>query len=234
MTTQEIIKELQKKRNPVNIAGMARFGIKPKKEPLGIAMPTLRKISKEIKHAHQQPQERHELATKLWKTGIYEARLIAAFIEDPELISEKQMETWVADFDNWAICDTVCGTVFDRTPLAYEKALEWTKRQEEYVKRAGFTIGAWLTVHDKKAKDSDFYPFLKAIKEEAADERIYVKKAVNWALRQIGKSRNRKMNILALKTANEIKKIDSKAARWIASDAIRELNSPAIQKRFKD
>jgi len=230
---KEIIAELQKLKNPVNIAGMARFGIKPKNEPLGIAMPTLRSISKEVRHNHPQPQDRHNLALELWKTGIYEARLIAAFIEDPKLIDGKQMEAWAKDFDNWAICDTVCGSVFARSLLANSKALEWSKRNKEFEKRAGFALMAWLAVHDKKAKDSDFYPFLKAIKREATDERIYVKKAVNWALRQIGKSRNKKMNILALRTASEIKKIDSKAARWIASDAIRELNSPAIQKRFK-
>jgi len=231
MTAQEIIRQLQKYRNPINVTGMARFGIKPKEEPLGIAMPILRKISKDVKHAHPNSQERHKLAIGLWETEIYEARLVAAFIEDPKLIDEKQMEKWTGDFDNWAICDTVCGSVFDRTPLAYKKALEWTKRPEEYVKRAGFTIGAWLSVHDKKATDKDFFPFLNAIKREATDERIYVKKAVNWTLRQIGKSRNKNLYKLALKTANEIKKMDSKSAQWIANDAIRELNSNSIKNR---
>jgi len=232
MTADQIVKTLQNQKNPKNIAGMARFGIKPKKEPLGIVMPTLRNISKDIKHAHPQSPERHKLALELWKTGIYEARLVAAFIEDPKLIDEKQMENWVADFDNWAICDTVCGSVFDKTSLSFQKALEWTRRNREFEKRAGFTLMAWFAVHDKKAKDSDFYPFLNAIKKEATDERIYVKKAVNWALRQIGKSRNKNLYKLALKTANEIKKMDSKSAKWIASDALRELLSENIVKRI--
>lgn len=123
-------------------------------------MPTLRRISKNIKHAHPQPQDRHKLALELWETGIYEARLITSFIEDPKLVDEKQMETWVACFDNWASCDTVCGSVFDKTSLAFQKALEWTRRKEEYIKRAGFTVGAWLAVHDKKATDKDFFRFL--------------------------------------------------------------------------
>jgi 3-methyladenine DNA glycosylase AlkD len=233
MTTEEIIKQLAKLKNPKNVIGMARFGITPKTEVLGISIYVLRIMAKNIKRQLNSTKEQHKLALKLWETKIHETRLVAAFIEDPKLIDEKQMEAWVLDFDNWAICDTVCGSVFDRTPLAYQKALEWTKRPEEYVKRAGFTLMAGLAIHDKKAGDKKFIPFLNVIKREAIDERIYVKKAVNWALRQIGKSRNKKMNILALKTASEIKKIDSKAAKWIASDAIRELNSPAIQKRFK-
>ena len=245
MTVPEIVRKLKKQRNQANIDGMIRFGIKPKIEPMGITMPVLRTLSKEIKHTHPQPQERHQLALELWKTGFYEARLIAAFIEDPKLVTEKQMESWVADFDNWAICDTVCGAVFDKHPLAYQKALEWTKRPEparnasqsdaggEYIKRAGFVLMAWMSVHNKNLKDSEFYPFLKAIKREATDERNYVRKAVNWALRQIGKSRNQVLNKLAIKYAQEIYQLDNKTAKWIASDALRELKSPAIQKRFR-
>lgn len=233
MTTQEIIIKLKKQRNQTNIDGMARFGIKPENEPMGITMPILRTLSKDIKHNHAQPQ-RHQLALELWQTGIFEARMVATFIEDPKLVTEEQMEEWVKDFDNWAICDTVCGTVFDKTPLAYRKALQWSRKEQEYIKRAGFALMAWLAVHDKKAEDKAFYPFLDAIKREATDKRNYVRKAVNWALRQIGKSRNRLLNSLAIKYAEEIKQIDNKTAKWIASDALHELNSPAVQKRFRD
>lgn len=234
MDKVDILKKLHKLRNAKNIEGMARFGIKPKKEPLGIPMPTLRSLSKEIKRHHPQPQERHKLALDLWKTGIYEARMIAGFIEDPKLLTEKQMEDWVKDFDNWAICDTVCGSLFDKYPLAYQKAMEWTKRKEEYVKRAGFAVAVWLSVHDKSLKDKDFYPFLEAIKREATDDRIYVYKAVNWALRQIGKSKSQLLNKKAIQYAQELKQLNNKTANWIGSDALRELTSPAIQKRFSN
>lgn len=182
MTVDKIIKQLQKHRNPVNIAGMTRFGIKPKKEPLGIAVPTLRNISKEIKNAHPQPQDRHKLALGLWKTKIHEAKLLAVFIDSPQEITEKQMEEWVKDFDSWDICDQATTGLFDKTPLAYKKAIELSKRKNEFEKRAGFALMAGLSVHDKKT---------------------------------------------CLPAGR-----DSKAAQWIASDAIRELNSPAIQKRF--
>lgn len=233
MTVEEVVKKLTKLRSPRNIAGMARFGIKPKKEPLGVPMPTLRDIAKDIKRQTSDSKTKHKLALNLWRTGIYEARLIASFIDDPKLVTEKQMESWVKDFDNWATCDTVCGTLFDKTEIAYKKSAEWIKRNEEYVKRAGFVVGTWLTVHDKKAKDSDFYYLLNAIKKHATDERIYVKKAINWALRQIGKSRSQNLYNLAVKTANSLKKIDSKEARWIASDALRELSGEKIKTRVK-
>lgn len=228
----EITKKLKAMGNPKNVEGMAKFGIKPKKPPFGISTPQGRNLAKELKKEIKDPIKRHELALKLWKTGQYEARFIAALIDDPRLVTEDQMEEWVLTFDNWATCDTTCGELFDKTPFAYKKALEWTKRNEEYVKRAGFTIAAWLAVHDKKAEDKMFYPFFGAIKKEAKDERIYVKKAVNWALRQIGKSRTKNLYKLALETANDLKKIDSKSSRWIVSDALRELLSENIVKRI--
>ena len=142
------------------------------------------------------------------------------------------METWVKDFDSWDVCDQVCSNLFDKTPFAYRKAIEWSKREEEFVKRAGFVLMATLSVHDKKADNKKFEQFFPIIKRESNDNRNFVKKAVNWALRQIGK-RNLSLNKKAIKTAKEIQKMDSKSARWIASDALRELTSEKIQKRLK-
>ena len=188
--------------------------------------PTLRVIAKEVGH-------NHELALKLWATEILDARILAAFIDDPKLTTEVQMNHWVKDFDNWAICDGVCIHLFRKTPFAWNKAKEWSKRKEEFVKRAGFTLMATLAVHDKEADDQKFVALLPTIKREAKDDRNGVKKAANWALRQIGK-RNIALNKSAIQTAKEIRKLDSPAARWIASDALRELQSKAVQTRLKN
>ncbi|MFH1473927.1 MAG: DNA alkylation repair protein [Candidatus Aenigmatarchaeota archaeon] len=224
MKYQQILKKLKSQANPKNVEGMARFGINPK-NTLGISVYVIRAMAKEI-------GKDHSMAKKLWKSKIHEARMLAGFIAEPEKTDEKLMERWVKDFDSWDICDQVCSNLFDKTPLAYKKAFEWSKRKEEFVKRAGFVLMAALSVHDKKADDKKFEKFLPVIKGESKDERNFVKKAANWALRQIGK-RNKKLNRKAVKTAKEIKKIDSKAARWIAADALRELTSDAVQKRLK-
>jgi len=211
--------------NPANVAGMARFGINPE-NTLGISIPELRSMAKEI-------GKDHALAQELWTSGIHEARILAAFVDDPKKVTEVQMEWWVADFDSWDVCDQVCCNLFDRTPYAYQKALEWSCREEEFVRRAGFALMAWLPVHDKKAGDEQFEIFFPAIIRESSDGRNYVKKAVNWALRNIGK-RNRSLNQRAIETAEKIARIDSKTAHWIARDALKELTSPAIQGRLKD
>ncbi len=203
---------------------MARFGINPE-GTLGVSIPVIRGIAK-------RHRKNHELALKLWRTKIHEARLLAGFIEDPACVTEKQAESWARDFDSWDVCDQVCSNVFDATPFAWKKVRQWTRRKEEFVKRAGFVLMACLAVHDKRAQDKDFLSFLPIIKREARDERNFVRKAVNWALRQIGK-RNSALNAAAIKTARDISKIDFKAARWIAADALRELESKAVQKRLK-
>lgn len=213
-----IIKKLKSQANPKNAAGMARFGISLT-NTLGISIPILRKMAKTI-------GQNHALAQKLWKSGIHEARLLAGFIDDYKQVTEKQMQSWAKDFDSWDICDQLCMNLFDKTPYAYKKAVEWSKHKEEFVKRAGFALMASLAVHDKKAADKDLAIFFSIIKREATDERNFVKKAVNWALRQIGK-RNACLNKLALATSADILKINSKAAKWIAADAIRELNQKA-------
>jgi 3-methyladenine DNA glycosylase AlkD len=223
MTVKQIVKRLEAIGDPKNVAGMARYGIVAKKA-FGVSAPAVRAIGKEIGHSH-------ELALKLWATENYDAQILAAFIDEPNLVTENQMESWVKDFDNWAICDGVCIHLFRKTPFAWKKAKAWSKRKEEFVKRAGFTLFATLAVHDKQADDKKFIQLLPTIKRESKDERNGVRKAVNWAMRQIGK-RNLVLNKYAIQTAKEIKKIDSPSARWIASDALRELTSDAVKKRL--
>ncbi len=216
MEYEEIIKKLKSFYNPVNIAGMARYGINVK-DAFGVPAPVLRQIASE----HRKD---HALAERLWASGIHDAKGLAALCDDPRQVSEEQMERWARDFDSWDIVDGCCNNLFRMTPHAYRKAVEWTKRDEEYVKRAGFVLMACLAVHDKAAPDSTFLRFLPLIKKGARDERNFVKKAVNWALRQIGK-RNSSLQKKAIQAAREIHALDSKSARWIASDALRELTS---------
>lgn len=228
MTADEIVKKLESLENPANVAGMARFGIVTKKA-FGVPAPVLKNLAKDIK---KQTKDRHKLALELWQTGIHEARVVAYLIDDPKEVTTAQMDEWAADFDNWAICDSTCGTLFSRTPLAYEKVLEWSAREEEFVKRAGIVLMAWLAVHDKKAADEKLAEFLTVLEKKADDERNFIKKAVNWSLRQIGK-RNLNLNKLAVETAERIKLRNTKSARWIAADALRELRSEKTLERIK-
>lgn len=203
---------------------MARFGINPDRA-LGVRVPDLRRLSKEIGTDHR-------LALALWKTGLHEARILASMVDDPAAVTEAQMEAWVGDFDSWDLCDQCCGNLFDKTPFAYTKSIEWATRDEEFPKRAGFALMAWAAVHDKRAEDRVFLDFLPVIEREAGDERNFVKKAVNWALRQIGK-RNRRLHHAALAAAKRLsKRNDSRAARWIGTDASRELRSEAVVRRL--
>ncbi len=220
---EEVLKKLNKLSNPKSLKGMARFGIKPDKA-LGISIPNLRKLAKEI-------GKNHKLALQLWKSGIHEARILAGLIDEVDKVTKKQMDLWIKDFDSWDVCDLVCANLFDKTPFAFRKAIEWTKRKKEFEKRAGFALMACLAWHDKEAGNNNFTKFFPAIKRESIDERNYVKKAVNWALRQIGK-RNRNLNKEAIKIALVIQEIESKSARWIANDALRELKSEAVQNRL--
>ncbi len=226
---KEIINRLASLENPANIAGMARFGIVTKKA-LGVSAPELKLLAKEIKKA---TENHHALALELWATEIHEARIIAYLIDNPKEITEKQMESWAKDFDNWAICDSTCGHLLCKTDFAYEKAFAWSEREEEFVKRAGFVLMAWLAVHDKKADDAKIAQFLPVLEKHSDDERNFVKKAVNWSLRQIGK-RNMNLNKLAVETAERIKRRNTKAARWIAANALRELSDDKTVKRIHD
>lgn len=224
MQANQILKKLKSHANPKNIEGMARFGISPK-NTYGVSIPVIRKMAKQI-------GKNHQLAQQLWDSKIHEARILAGLIDEPDKVTERQMEKWVKDFDSWDVCDQVCSNLFDKTKFAYQKAFEWSKRDEEFVKRAGFVMMACLSVHDKQAKDKKFEQFFPVIKREVHDERNFVKKAVNWALRQIGK-RNLTLNKKAIAAAKEIQRIDSKSAKWIATDALRELTSEAVQKRLQ-
>ncbi|UZE93605.1 MAG: DNA alkylation repair protein [Candidatus Pacearchaeota archaeon] len=215
MKYEQIIKELKKFRNPKNIEGMKQFGIKGE-TMLGISMPNIRNLGKKI-------GKNHELALKLWKSRIHEARILASIIDEPKKVTEKQMDLWIKDFDSWDVCDQTCMNLFYQLPCAYEKAMEWSKRKKEFEKRAGFALMACLAWKDKKAENKKFIRFLLIIKKESIDERNFVKKAVNWALRQIGK-RNSQLKKEAIKTTKEILKKDSRTAKWIANDALRELS----------
>jgi 3-methyladenine DNA glycosylase AlkD len=222
-TTREILDKLKAQANPANVEGMARYGINPQ-DTLGVPMPVLREMAREIKRDHP-------LSLQLWDSGLHEARILAGLIADPRQVDEALMERWVHDFDSWDVCDQVCSNLFDRTPFAYSKAAEWSSRQPEFVKRAGFVLMAALAVHDKKAPDSAFEPFFPLILREASDGRNFVKKAVNWALRGLGK-RNRALNARAIETAGDLARMDSKAARWVAAEALRELTGESVQSRL--
>ncbi|MFH1689889.1 MAG: DNA alkylation repair protein [Candidatus Eisenbacteria bacterium] len=224
MTSKEIVARLRKLADPKRAEGMYMYGINAEKT-FGVPVPMLRAIAKEAGRDRK-------LAAELWKSGIHEARIIAPLVEEPDRVTEKQMERWVRDFDSWDICDLCCNNLFWKTAFAHDRAAEWSKRDEEFVRRAGFVMMAVLAVHDKAAPDSRFTPYLAAIRRASTDERNFVKKAVNWALRQIGK-RTPALNRRAIATAEKIAGLDSKAARWIASDALRELRSEKVQERLR-
>ena len=225
MNLNQVIKKLKANSSKKNIEGMARFGIDTS-NAIGVSMPVVRKIAREI-------GKDHNLALQLWDSGIHEARILAAIIDEPNKVSEKQFEKWVAGFNSWDVCDQCCGNLLDKTRFAWKKAVELTSRKEEFEKRTGFVLMATLSVHDKEADDKKFEHFFPLIKKHATDERNFVKKAVNWALRQIGK-RNIALNKKAITAAKEIIKIDSRAAHWIATDALRELQGEAVQKRLRE
>ncbi len=221
---EEVLERLKSMARPDQLEGMAKYGMVVERR-LGVSIPNLRRMAKEL-------GQDHKLALELWKTGIAEARLVAAMTGDPEKLTEGQMEDWVKGINSWDVCDQVCMNLFEKAPLAWKKIIDWSEREEEFVKRAAFALIACLAWHDKKAKDEKFIKLFPVIIRGATDERNFVKKAVNWALRNIGK-RNLNMNKAAINTAREIRQIDSKAARWIASDTIRELESEAVQIRLK-
>jgi len=215
---------LQKIGDPKAIPFMAKFGITPE-QTYGVKVPHLRSIAKDYR-------KNHELALALWEINNRETRILATMIDDPKQLTEDQMEAWAMEFDYWEICDQACMNLFEKHQLAWQKAIEWSYHVNEGKKRAAFVLMARLAVSDKKAKDKQFEPFFPLIIKESTDERNLVKKAVNWALRQIGK-RNRELNQQAIQVAEQIITLESKSARWTATDAFRELNSDAVQERLK-
>ncbi len=223
MQPSDIIQKLESLANPEAIKGMARFGTNPEHTYL-ISIPNLRETTRET-------WIDHDLAKQLWTTGIHKARILTGMIDNPMLVTGKQMEAWVKDFDSWDICDRCCMNLSDKIHFAYKNAADWSEREEEFIKREGFALMAVLAFHDKKTQDERFLKFLAMIKQESTDQRTLVKKAMNWALRQIGE-RDFNLNRMAIKRAEDIKDFDTKSAKWIASDAIRALTSEGIQKRL--
>jgi 3-methyladenine DNA glycosylase AlkD len=224
MNFDDILRRLESLRNPENLAGMQKYGITPA-QAYGVKIPDLRRLAKEAGRDHY-------LALQLWQRDTRETRILASMIEVPEQVTETQMEEWASAFDYWEICDQCCINLFEKTPFAYDKAVEWSERPAEFVKRTGFVLMARLAVSDKRAEDARFVPFLAIIEREADDGRNFVKKAVNWALRQIGK-RNMWLNRQAIETAHAIQQQPGKSAKWIANDALRELQSQAVQSRLQ-
>jgi 3-methyladenine DNA glycosylase AlkD len=219
MQTVELLQELQSLGKPENRAGMSHFGINVEKA-YGVSMPVIRAIARRYKR-------NHGLAGELWATQIHEARILAALIDDPRQVTEAQMESWVHDFNSWDLCDQTCSNLFDRTHFAFDKAVEWSFREQEFVKRAGFVLMATLAVHQKKTPDEAFLQFFPHIAREAKDGRNFVKKAINWALRQIGK-RSTYLGGEAMLLARLIQEQPFSSAKWIATDALRELQKKKI------
>jgi 3-methyladenine DNA glycosylase AlkD len=223
-SARDVVRTLERMGDRSRLEGMARFGIDTGRA-VGVTVTELRRFARDLGHDH-------ELAAALWASGVHEARLLASLVDEPAKVSEAQMEAWVADLDSWDVCDGVCGNLFDRTPFALDKAVEWSSREPEFEKRAAFALMASAAVHRKDLSDAAFASLLPVIRAQTTDERNYVKKAVSWALRQIGK-RSSGLNRRAIHTAEQIERIDSRAARWVARDALRELRSDAVQARLR-
>jgi 3-methyladenine DNA glycosylase AlkD len=222
-TVEGALRVLERHGRKRNVEGMARFGIRAK-VVYGVSKPKLDEIVKRI-------GKNHALGLALWETGIHDARLLGMLISRPEEVTKEQMERWVRDFDNWDVCDGTCCHLFAGSKPAWKKAFEWGSRKKEFEKRAGFALAAYLAVHDKAAADAPFLKYLRVIEREAWDDRNFVRKAVNWALRNIGK-RNLRLNREAIRSAERIRKERTRAGRWIAADALRELRSEAVQQRL--
>jgi 3-methyladenine DNA glycosylase AlkD len=221
---EQILARMKENSDPEAIVGMAKVGINPDKT-WGVKIPVLRDIAK-------QHKRQHNLALLLWETGIHEAKILASMVDDPKILNNDQMETWLKGFDSWDVCDQVIMNLFEKHNLAWQKAVEWSKREPEFEKRAGYVMMARLAVSDKKAPDSMFIDFFPLLREGAKDNRNMVKKAVNWAIRQIGK-RNFNLNKLAIELSEEIQRMEIKSTKWIAADALRELTNDKIRARLK-
>lgn len=221
---REVLRSLERMGDPARREGMARYGIDTSRA-LGISVTELRRLARGLGHDH-------ELAAGLWASGVHEARILASLVDEPARVSEAQMDAWVADLDSWDVCDAVCGNLFDRTTFALDKAVEWSAREPEFEKRAGFALMAWAAVHRKDLSDAAFASLLPVIREGSTDDRNFVKKAVSWALRQIGK-RSAGLNTKAIRTAERLERMDAPASRWIARDALTELRSDAVQARLR-
>ncbi|HEU0009394.1 MAG TPA: DNA alkylation repair protein [Verrucomicrobiae bacterium] len=221
MNKDAVLAWLEKRGTHRVAEGMARYGIQTKLRVFGVAMGTLLSLRKQL-------GQDHALAGALWTSGCYEARLLATLVDDPQRVTRRQMNAWAASFENWADCDTACFHLFDRTPFAWEKARQWARSPREFVKRAAFALMACLALHDKAAPDPKFLAMLPLIEQGASDERNFVKKAVSWALRSIGR-RNLALNAAALAVARRLSLSQETACRWVGNDALRDLASPKVR-----
>lgn len=223
-SAQSVLRWLERRGSKKVRDGMARFAI-PSDNAFGVSVGDLRKEARRIGRDHV-------LAEALWQTGRYEARMLAAFVDDPQLVTAAQMDRWCRDFDSWSLCDTLCFHLFDKTPHAFRKVTQWSKRRGEFQKRAAFALLASLAQHDKESPDGEFAALLPLVEAAATDERNFVKKAVNWALRGIGE-RSRALHAEAMALAKRLAASDDKTSRWIGKDAARQLGSPAVAARLK-
>lgn len=229
----QFLSALRAAANPANVEGMGRYGISAR-GTLGVSMPVVRGLARDATRLlGRDKTARHATAASLWRSGIREARIMASIVDVPALVNEAQMESWAADLDSWDTCDQLCINLFRKTAAAWAKAAEWPCRDEEFVKRAGFVLGATLAVHDKAADEARFMPLLTLAERECTDSRNFVKKAVNWQIRQIGK-RSATLNAEAIAACERIlaHHPESATARWVARGALRELRSEAVQWRF--
>lgn len=215
-----VLASLKRLATKKTLDGMARYGL-PSDHALGVAMSDIQKLARQL-------GRNHDLAAALWETKCYEARLLAAYVDDPAHVTPAQMERWCRDFDNWGTCDTVCFVLFDRSPHAWRKVAPWARRREEFVRRAGFVLMACLAGHDKSATDAQFLALLPLIEAGASDERNFVKKGVSWALRRIGRCSPR-LYAAAMELAQRLAQSDQSAVRWVGKDALRELTNPKVR-----
>jgi 3-methyladenine DNA glycosylase AlkD len=221
---REVVRTLERMGDPARVEGMTRYGIETSRA-FGVSVTELRRVARGLGRDH-------ELAAALWASGVHEARILASLVDEPARVTPAQMDAWVADLDSWDLCDAVCGNLFDRTPFALDKAVEWSGREPEFEKRAGLALIAWAAVHRRDLPDAAFASLLPLIREQSTDDRNYVRKAVSWALRQIGK-RSAGLNTEAIRTAVQIERMDARSSRWIARDALRELRGDAVQARLR-
>jgi 3-methyladenine DNA glycosylase AlkD len=222
-SVSDAVAALRSKGSEANRQGMKRFGINVDRA-FGVSVVEIKKVAREIAHDHA-------LAEALWQTGLHEARILAGFVDRPQWVSEAQMDRWTGEFDSWDLCDQICGNLWDRTPHAGAKIRQWAADEREFVRRAAFATLAWMAVHDKKADDESFLSYLPLIRAGATDSRNFVRKAVNWALRQIGK-RSPELHGPCLDLARELSESEDRTARWTGKDAQRELESPKLQEKL--
>ena len=220
---QSVLKWLKSHSTKATLNGMARYAL-PSDKALGVAYRDIKALGKRL-------GQNHELAAALWQTGVYEARMMASIVADPAKVTPREMDRWCKDFDNWGICDTMCFNLFDRTPHAWPKVSQWSSSKEEFVKRTAFALLWSLSVHDKKASNERFIQGLDLLERAADDDRNFVKKAVNMALRAIGK-RNRALHTAAMAVARRLADSTNATARWVGNDALRELTSPSVVLRL--